>query len=694
LGASAFRAEDGTASICRDIDSTLMCGFAGIGIPQADRDVERLSADVRPMIDVLDHRGPDDSGIWIDPAAGIALGHRRLAVVDLTSAGHQPMRSRCGRFVTVYNGEIYNFRELRQKLKSAGYRFAGNSDTEVLLAAVGEWGIPGALSRFIGMFAFALWDSDERVLYLARDRIGEKPLYYGWSGDAVIFGSELKALRAYSGWRGDYDLDAVSHFLHRCYVPAPLSIYQGIRKLVPGTYLKIERFRSGQLPDPVKYWSISDAVVAGATDPFRGSPEEAVDQLEALVRRAVGQQMVADVPLGAFLSGGIDSSAVAALMQALSSRPVKTFSIGFHDPRFNEAEHAASVARHLGTDHTELYVTADEAMAVIPKLPALYDEPFADSSQIPTYLVSQLARRSVTVSLSGDGGDELFGGYVRHFLGPWLWNRIRWLPGPLRRGTGRVLRSIPARFWDGLDAGFKTFPGRTAMTHPAEKARKLAGLLEAGSPSAVYLALISAWQPHHDVVIGATARSDHLASVAEDVPAGLDFASRMMVLDLLTYLPDDILVKVDRAAMGVSLETRIPYLDHRIVEFAWRLPLEYKIRGGVAKWPLRQMLYRYVPRQLVERPKAGFAVPVGDWLRGPLRPWAEELLDEGGIIADGLFRPEPIRRAWTEHLDGVADRMYQLWNVLMFRAWAQTEAANRLSKTAGTSPARVSVAAN
>jgi asparagine synthase (glutamine-hydrolysing) len=648
-----------------------MCGFAGFVDPRGRIPYEQRDAVIKAMIMTLGHRGPDDNGVWRDDASGMSLGHRRLSILDLSPLGHQPMASACGRFIVAFNGEIYNFRELRAQLAARGYPFRGGSDTEVLLGAVSTWGVPAALQRFVGMFAFALWDCADRVLYLARDRIGEKPLYYGWSGGVFLFGSELKALRAHPCWVSEYDRDALHLFLQRCYVPAPLSIYRGMWKLLPGTFLRISDWVEGRLLNPVPYWSAQQAVDAGMSEPFSGTPEEAVEHLDALLRDAVGQQMVADVPLGAFLSGGVDSSTIVALMQAQSGRPVKTFSIGFFEERYNEAHHARAVASHLGTDHSELYVTAAEAMAVIPRLPHLYDEPFADSSQIPTFLVSQLAKASVTVSLSGDGGDELFAGYVRYFLGPRIWDRIRRLPLPVRRIAARTLIALRPATWDRLMERIGPgLPQTLRQQRAGEKIQKLASILAAEDPDMIYRTLVSSWDPQHTAVIGGSSPADLLVR-PQQWPRADGFASHMMYLDLMTYLPDDILVKVDRAAMGVSLESRVPFLDHRVVEFAWRLPLAYKIRNGVGKWPLRQVLYRYVPRDLIERPKAGFAVPVGEWIRGPLREWCEELLDERRLADSGLFDPVPIRKYWEEHRSGTADRSAQLWCVLMFQAWEE-----------------------
>lgn len=627
----------------------------------------------RRMADTLIHRGPDDAGVWVDDAAGLALGHRRLAILDLSPAGHQPMVSVSGRWVIAFNGEIYNHLELRRSLESQGRAPAwrGHSDTETLLAAIEAWGLPGALQRSVGMFALALWDRESRTLTLARDRLGEKPLYYGWQRGVLLFGSELKALRAHPAFVGDIDRGALALFFRHNYVPAPHSIYQGIRKLPPGACLTIteRQTRAGRAGDPVRYWSFAQVVARGQRQPFAGTEADAVLEAERLLRQAVAGQMVADVPLGAFLSGGVDSSTVVALMQAQSRRPVRTFTIGFHEGEYNEAQHAAAVARHLHTDHTELYVTPDQAMQVIPRLPALYDEPFADSSQIPTFLVAQLARQHVTVSLSGDGGDELFGGYNRYFWAHGLWRRLGWMPPGLRAGAARLLTTWSPEAWNrawGTVGGL--LPRRYRFPNPGDKLHKLAEVLAATAPEAVYRSLVSHWRTPSALVLGAVEPSTVLTQ-PDTWPPVDDGRHRMMALDTESYLPDDILVKVDRAAMGVSLETRVPLLDHRVVEFAWTLPLGLKIRGGVGKWLLRQVLYRHVPERLIERPKMGFGIPIDHWLRGPLRDWAEDLLDERRLREAGYLDPIPVRRLWAEHVTGTRNWQHHLWDVLMWEAW-------------------------
>lgn len=646
-----------------------MCGITGVWETSRGFGRDALAARVGTMTDQLSHRGPDDSGTWVSEDDGLALGHRRLAIVDLSAEGHQPMLSEDGRYVVVFNGEIYNFPELSAELLELGHHFRGHSDTEVLLAATLEWGVEGALRRFQGMFAYALWDRRERALYLARDRMGEKPLYYGWVGDALLFASELKALRAHPLWTGEVDRDALALFLRFNYVPAPYSIHAGIGKLLPGTLIRIEQPVPGVLPQPTPYWDLRTAVETGGRDPI-SSPEDAVRALDELLRDAVRQQMVADVPLGAFLSGGVDSSTVVALMQAQSARPVRTFTIGFDEEAFNEAEYAKAVANHLGTDHVELYVRPDEARTVIPRLPELYDEPFADSSQIPTFLLSQLARSEVTVALSGDGGDELFGGYNRYHLASRVLGKVDRVPAIGRRLAGRALQAVSPQVWDRVEGGIAAIRPRALPSQLADKMKKLGDVLLSPGPEAMYTGLVSNWLDPEEVVVRGEEAPTWLTRPST-WPKELDTTSWMMYIDTLMYLPDDILTKVDRAAMGVSLETRIPMLDHRVVEFAWRLPLDLKVRDGQGKWVLRQVLDRYVPRTLIERPKMGFGVPIAEWLRGPLRDWAEALLDEKRLRAEGYLRPEPIRRKWAEHLAGTRNWQFPIWSVLVFQAWLE-----------------------
>ena len=651
-----------------------MCGIAGFlggdwsSADAAKSTLERMAASIR-------HRGPDRSDIWIDSDAQLGLAHTRLSIVDLSSAGNQPMHSHSGRYVIVYNGEFYNHRHIRDEIAQTGTppNWKGHSDTETLLAAIDLWGLRGALERAVGMFAFALWDRAERTLTLARDRLGEKPVYYGRSagGSAFLFGSELKALAQHPQFRGEVDRNALTLLLRHGYIPAPFSIYRGIAKLPPGTFLTLADPRAD--PEIETYWSAVDVAERGAADPLCIGDADALDELEARLEIAVGGQMLADVPLGAFLSGGVDSSTVVALMQKLSSRPVKTFTIGFHEKGYNEAAHAKVVASHLGTAHTEFYVTASEAREVIPHLPQIYDEPFADSSQIPTHLVARLARQHVTVALSGDGGDEIFGGYNRYLLTSKLWNRVAAVPRPLRAAAAQAMTVIPSSAWTRLgDVAGGVFPKWAKVDRLGDKVHKGAPLLDSASPAELYCGMLSLWRDPAAVVTGG-AEPPSFSSDNRSSDASLGPVERMMALDLVGYLPDDILVKVDRAAMAVSLETRVPYLDHRVVEFAWRLPLTSKLRRGEGKWLLRQLLYRYVPRELIERPKMGFAVPLGDWLRGPLRGWAEHLLDERRLRDEGYFSPEPIRELWNAHVAGRADEYPRLWPILMFQSWLELQ---------------------
>jgi asparagine synthase (glutamine-hydrolysing) len=617
------------------------------------------------MTDAIAHRGPDDEGAWLDELSGVALGHRRLSIIDLSSAGHQPMASASGRYIIIYNGEIYNFRDLRAELEAIGGApsWRGRSDTEVMLAGIDHWGIRATLERLNGMFAFAIWDRETHVLTLARDRLGEKPLYYGRMGQAFLFGSELKALTRHPEFRRDIDRDALALYLRHNYIPAPHSIWRGIRKLPPAHFVEI-RDRGTQIGEPQAYWDFTAVAQAGAAHPLADGPE-LVDRLEALLKDAVLRRMEADVPLGAFLSGGIDSSTVVALMQAQSSRPVRTFTIGFHEKAYDEAAHAKAVAQHLGTDHTELYVSPANALALVPRLPSIWDEPFSDSSQLPTFLISELTRRHVKVSLSGDAGDELFGGYNRYFMVPRIWRGMSRVPYRVRRLLAGALRApLAART---ASAILSPFP-RYRTLNLRDRLPKVAEVVAERSREAVYRRLISHFTDPASLVVGG--REAGMSSTAEATPFS-DFRQTMMYLDTLTYLPDDILAKVDRASMAVSLEGRIPFLDHRVVEYAWQLPVSAKIRNGRGKLILRDVLYRYVPKALVERPKMGFGVPIDDWLRGPLREWAESLLDPHRMRQDGFLHPEPIQRLWSDQLSGRGRWHYHLWDILMFQAWLQ-----------------------
>jgi asparagine synthase (glutamine-hydrolysing) len=651
-----------------------MCGITGFVQP-VGLSPEWASSVLASMTREISHRGPDDEGAWIDGAAGVALGHRRLSILDLSPAGHQPMLSATDRFVIIFNGEIYNHLDLRESLNRPQWR--GHSDTETLLAAFEAWGVEESLRRCIGMFALALWDRQERLLTLARDRFGEKPLYYGWQGKGgratFLFGSELKALRAHPACDRVIDRDALCLQLRHNYIPAPYSIYRGIHKLLPGHFLQLpaRTAGAGELPVSRAYWAMTEAVRAAKADPFTGSDEEAVSTLDGLLRDAVGRQMVADVPLGAFLSGGIDSSTIVALMQSQSSRPVKTFTIGFAEEAYSEADQARAVASHLGTEHTELIVSPRQSLDVIARLPALYDEPFADSSQIPTFLVAQLARRHVTVSLSGDAGDELFCGYGRYFKAQRLWSIVGGIPAPIRQGMVGILKAPVQGMANSLGRLLKSVSkDGTWGFSMARRAALLAQLLGVRDRRDFYLQFVSDWLDPSRVVIGGSEPGTAVSDPAFHLD---DFIEQMMALDTVSYLPDEILAKVDRAAMGTSLETRVPFLDHRVAEFAWRLPLSMKYRDGRGKWILRQVLHKYVPENLIDRPKMGFGIPIDSWLRGPLRDWAESLLSESRLRQEGFYNPEPIRRMWAEHLSGECNWRYLLWDVLMTQSWIEYE---------------------
>jgi asparagine synthase (glutamine-hydrolysing) len=649
-----------------------MCGIAGF-LGGAWPSSAAVEAVLGRMNRSIRHRGPDSSGLWLDLASRIAFAHNRLAIVDLSPAGNQPMHSHSGRFVIIYNGEIYNHSDIRKELIEGDYpgRWSGHSDTETLLAAVEHWGVRSAIERANGMFAFALWDKAERVLTLARDRLGEKPLYFGrqrGSNGPFFFASELKAIVSHPEFRPEIDRAALTLLLRYNNVPAPFSIYEGIAKLPAGTLLTLTS--ESAEPQIEEYWSGGNVAERGIANPLSLTDGEATDALEALLKSAIEKQMIADVPLGAFLSGGVDSSTVVALMQALSARPVKTFTIGFHERAYNEAENAKAVARHLGTDHTELYVTAAEARSVIPNLPSIYDEPFADSSQIPTHLVAALARKHVTVSLSGDGGDELFGGYNRYLMTTQLWRKISALPKAVRGAVAHAITAVPPSAWTKAGRAARGFlPKIAQVDRLGDKVHKGAGMLGCESDAELYRSMLSCWTDPAAVVLGAV---EPLTQATGSTPRlrDVDGVARMMALDMLGYLPNDILVKVDRAAMAVSLETRVPLLDRDVVEFTWRIPESQKIRRGETKWILRQLLYRYVPRELIERPKMGFGVPLDEWLRGPLRDWAESLLDERRLREEGYFRAEPIRDLWQSHLRG-SNEQFRLWTILMFQSWLE-----------------------
>jgi asparagine synthase (glutamine-hydrolysing) len=641
-----------------------VCGIAGWVDGTRGTPEPRLLAIVQDMARALAHRGPDSDGSWADESAGVAFGHTRLAILDLTAQGAQPMISRDGRYVLSYNGEAYNFRDLRKDLRKHGVRFAGASDTEVVVEAIAAWGIEETLRKVNGMYAFAVWDSVTRTLTLARDRLGEKPLYY-WSGAGqFLFASELGALQRHPAFDNTVDENAIALLLRYGCIPAPWSIFRGTKKLLPGHTLTI-RCSGGITPDdPVAQWSLFDAI--GRTPTLALDDDSAAaDALEELLLDAVRLRMESDVPVGAFLSGGIDSSTVVALMQRASNSQVNTFSIGSGDSAFDEGVAAARVAQHLGTNHVSLCVTAADAMSIVPRLPSIYGEPFADPSEIPTFAVSQLARQHVTVSLSGDGGDELFGGYNRHRWIPALWRRTHRLPAPFRRAVSAAIRTAPPLAWQ---TGARLLPPSHRPRDAAAKASKVAQVLAEPTAWAMYQRVVSQWQQPEDVVRGAS-EPPTFATTAAMRPGGVDLLTAMMAIDATTWLPDDILVKVDRASMAVSLEARVPLLDHRLVEFAFALPEPMRFRAGKTKWLLREVLARYVPRELTDRPKTGFQVPIASWLRGPLKGWAADLLDPELLRRQGYLRPEPIATAWRSHSLGRADRSQELWCVLMFQQW-------------------------
>jgi asparagine synthase (glutamine-hydrolysing) len=624
------------------------------------------------MADSLRHRGPDGQGVWTEEDAGLCLAHRRLSILDLSVEGAQPMVSASGRFVISYNGETYNHAELRSELEAKGHRFRGHSDTEVIVEAIDEWGIDATVKRLIGMFAIAVWDRTKRILTLVRDRMGIKPLYWGQVAGAFAFGSELKALRALPGWQGEIDRDALTAYMRYCYIPDPHSIYRNVSKLEPGCILEVDV--EGQVKQR-RYWDTRALMAEATRTRIALSDSDATNHLDGLLRDAVARRMVADVPVGAFLSGGIDSSLVVALMQAVSGQPVHTFSIGFEERDYDEGPYAAAVAKYLGTHHTELIVTPRQAIDVIPDLPRWYDEPFADSSQIPTFLVSQLARRNVAVALSGDGGDELFAGYTRYFTAQSMWQPLKGMPAGLRKAVPAAIGALSPRQWDILA---RLVPDRWRPPHFGQRLYKLKGALTVSGPNDFYRPLLTHWSAPEDLVVGGR-EPPHILDdygLAGEIP---DMVERMQMIDMLTYLPGDILAKVDRASMAVGLEVRVPIIDHRVVEFTSSLPSHQRVRDGRGKWLLRQVLDRYVPSTLIDRPKMGFGVPVDTWLRGPLRDWAEDLLDPTRLQAEGFLDPTQVREKWTQHLDGKCNWQYLLWDVLMFQAWKQYTYADSAS---------------
>lgn len=646
-----------------------MCGFAGFvgGAALDERTLQQMAS-------MIVHRGPDDSGIWIDQSAAVGLAHRRLSILDLSQEGHQPMVSPSGRFVMAFNGEIYNHKSLRTELTVEGARFSGHSDTEVLLSAIEQWGVRQALRRAAGMFAITLYDRSERRLSLIRDRMGEKPLYYGWQGNGqhrvFLFGSELKALRQHPSWQGGIDRDSVAQLLRYNYIPEPMTIHPEVKKLPPGGLLELQGDANGIWKEcgVEQWWSFEEQVDVGRSSPFVGGDAEAVEALDRILREVVGEQSLADVPVGAFLSGGIDSASVVALMQSLSNQQMKSFTIGYEDADYDESANARRIAEHLGTDHSEWILGSQDVLGTIADLPTIYDEPFADVSQIPTMLVSRFARDKVTVSISGDGGDELFGGYNRHFWAPKVMHRIDPIPLWLRRATARSIKGVSPSVWSRLFEKVEfLLPDHYSVRQPGEKLHKIARLMGARSEQELYAQLVSIWEEPTPVIGGHSLDSVEFNGRLWQREGC--FSERMMWLDSVTYLPDDILVKVDRAAMSASLEGRMPFLDHRVVEFALSLPPQMKIRDGKGKWVLRKMLDRYVPRAYMEQPKTGFGLPIHQWLRGPLKEWAEELLSEQRLRAEGFFDVDRVRTVWQRHLSGEQNNQYLLWGVLMFQSW-------------------------
>ena len=643
-----------------------ICGFYSKSLSIFDNAIDKMNL-------AISHRGPNNNGVWQDNDSGVVLGHQRLSILDLSAAGNQPMKSNSGRFILTFNGEIYNHLELRRELeiKNPGMKWRSNSDTETLLEGIEFWGLEATLKKIVGMFAFGLWDKKIRSLTLVKDRMGEKPLYFGWQGEGknkiFLFGSELKALKAHPEFAGEINRDVIALQLRHNCIPAPYSIYKNIYKLLPGNYLQLKEndLQSGILPISKPYWSLLDSAVNGVNNSLSLSKEDVGNELEHLIQDSIKKQMMSDVPLGAFLSGGVDSSLIVALMQKVSSRPIKTFTIGFNEKDYNEANYAKEVAKHLGTEHNEMYVSPQQAMAVIPKLSTIYDEPFSDSSQIPTFLVSELAKKQVSVSLSGDGGDELFCGYNRYVESNSLWKKLRLLPLPLRKILALMIQSISPQNWNKLS---QLTPILNSYANFGDKMHKGANVLDCKELSDVYYRLVSHWQNPNEIVLNSKEPETFLTGNKLKF-TGLNSQQKMMALDCITYLPDDILVKVDRASMASSLETRNPFLDHRIIEYTWKIPQSLKLRNGQSKWILREILHKYVPKNLIERPKMGFAVPIDAWLRGPLREWAESLLNEKSLQQDGYFNSDLIRSKWNEHLSGKKNWQNHLWNVLMFQSW-------------------------
>lgn len=648
-----------------------MCGITGLIDLRAAYSETELQSTISKMNTAMLHRGPDSSGVWVDPSFGLGFGHQRLSIIDLSPAGAQPMHSSCGRYVIAFNGEIYNFTAIKAELEKSGHiSWKGHSDTEVLLAAIQRHGLQQALTLLEGMFAFALWDRENQTLSLVRDRLGEKPLYYGVFGSKVIFGSSLASFAEVPNVELQLDRNSLALMMRHNYIPEPYSIYKHVSKLKPGTCASFD-FSHGdadQTPTISTYWSVSEAITKGKADCF-SNEAEAIDHLEDTLQSVVSGAMVSDVPIGAFLSGGIDSSLITALMQANSSAKVNTFSIGFKEDAFSEAEYAKQVAQHLGTHHTELYLTGKDALDVIPSLPAMYDEPFSDSSQIPTFLVSKMARSHVTVALSGDGGDELFCGYNRYLFAENLHRKLSKVPAPLRSVITKAMRVPGIDQWDAVYGLVQKLLRRDqSLVNFGDKMYKLAEVLESSNEKELYRRLVSHWKQPSELILGST---EYPTVLNDSMGEGLSFVESMMALDTVSYLPGDILTKVDRSAMFNSLETRVPFLNHRVLECAWRMPLDFKLKGAVGKHPLREILYKHVPKHLIDRPKMGFGVPLGQWLRTDLRDWVEDLLDENSLREQGVFNVEMVRLAWRDHLSGKVNNQYYLWDVLMFQAWWQ-----------------------
>lgn len=654
-----------------------MCGLTGFFDRSADLSEQEGLSLLARMGEAIKHRGPDDHGEFFEPTYGVGISFRRLAILDTSPTGHQPMTSATGRYTMAYNGEVYNFKRVESELAGAGLLpvLRGTSDTEVMLAAFEAWGVQSAVERFIGMFAISLWDHQENCLYLIRDRVGVKPMYYGWFGTTFIFGSELKALRCHPAFRAEIDTDSLAQFLQFSYVPSPHSIYKDVFKLPSGTILKVNL--DGNCGGPTPYWNLNEAASNGLRNRFSGSQNDAVAKLEELLTDCIGLRMIADVPLGAFLSGGVDSSLVVALMQAQSSIPVKTFSVGFEQGEYDEAVFAKQVANHLGTEHSEHYVNEQDALDAVPLLPAMFDEPFGDPSQIPTYLVSKMARKHVTVSLSGDGGDELFGGYNRYSIAQKLWRLNQKYPQKFRNVMIATLKSLPPSAWESLYNLFRwAMPSRLRFKRIGERIDVLESALAARSQMDLYERIMSHWDSPETAVIGAE-RRDPLGFEIQSFNDDLEFAEAMMLTDMKTYMQEDVLAKVDRASMAVSLEAREPLLDHRLIEFALSLPHEWRTTQANSKQLLRDVLYRHVPKELIERPKQGFAAPVGDWINGALNEWTDHLLDARLLQSQGFLDPLPVQKMLSEHRSGKRNWQFALWNVLMFQAWLE---ANQGSK--------------